>query len=208
MAADNNRIIHGEVLPPESRGVAMPGGTPFGLAILGAARFNAIRRVIDQYERALRAKEAAILAEGAVANAIAHREVAREKLRHLDMLREEEAERIKHLAAVNKLRREVERMELEDQVAELKARRVTATAKQSAAAEPSSPKAAPDDFSAFMDDLRKLPGVVNAVAAAKDQILKAAGGEENLSEAQRQVCEMFDAMLQSFVAKRAGEAAL
>lgn len=202
----NDRIFHGEVLPPASRGVRVPVGTPFGLAILGAARFNAIRRVIEQYERALRAQEAAYMAEGAAATAMARREVAREQLNHLDEFRSEESDRIQHVITTTKLRRRLELMELEDQIAEREARRA---ASGRASTDPSSAaKPQPDEFSAFMDDLRKLPEIAKAVAAAKEQIIKQAGGEEKLSEAQRTVCEMFDAMLQSFMSKRAGEAAL
>lgn len=206
MPADNNRIIRGEVLPPEGRGVSVPAGTPFGLAILGAARFSAIRRVIEQYERALRAKEAAILAEGAVATAIARREVAREQLRHIDLLRNEESERIQHAVTTAKLRRRLELLELEDQLAEREARR--ASAKQPTGAASSGASGASDDFSAFMDDLRKLPEIAKAVAGAKEQVIRQAGGEGELSDAQRAVCEMFDSMLQSFMSKKAGEAAL
>jgi hypothetical protein len=206
MPTADNRIIHGEVLPPESRGVRVPAGTSFGLAILGAARFAAVRRVIEQYERALRAQEAAHLAEGAVATAIARRDVAREQLRHVDQLREEEGERIQHVIATAKLRRRLELMELEDQVAEREARR--ATAKRPSADPPPAANDAPDDFAAFMADLRRLPEIAKAVATAKEQVIRQAGGEENLSDALRGVCEMFDAMLQSFMSKRAGEAAL
>ncbi|HWB48627.1 MAG TPA: hypothetical protein VG651_05925 [Stellaceae bacterium] len=206
MSNADSRIFP-EIIPPESRGVRMPAGTPFGVAILGAARFNAIRRVIEQYERALRAQESAILAEAAIPPAMARREVAREQLRHLDELREEEGERISHAIGVAKLRRELERMELEDQIAERRARR--AQSAPTLGAEPQSTKSAtPDDFTAFMDDLRKMPEVVQAVSAAKEQIVKQAGGEQNLSEAQSQTCEMLDAMLHAFMSKKSGEGTL
>lgn len=204
MASD--RMFQGEVLPPESQGVRVPVGTPLGLAILGAARFSAVRRVIEQYERALRAQEAAYLAEGAVATAMARREVAREQLKHLDAFRDEEAERIRHVIAAAKLRRRLELMELEDQVGEREARRAGANRGSTETVSDAEPK--PNEFSAFMDDLRNLPEIAKAVAAAKAQIVTQAGGEERLSEAERAICEMFDTMLQSFMSKRAGEAAL
>ena len=203
--ASNDRMFQTEVLPPESRGVRVPVGTPFGLAILGAARFNAVRRVIAQYERALRAQESAYLAEGAVATALARREVAREQLNHLDDFREEEAERIRHVMTAARLRRRLELMDLEDQVAAREARRAGASRENIEAAK-TEPK--PDEFSAFMDDLRKLPEIAKAVTGAKAQIIRQACGEGNLSDAERTICEMFDAMLQSFMSKRAGEAAL
>ena len=205
MPPTDDRIVYGEVLPPESRGVRMPAGTPLGLGILGAARFNAIRRVIEQYERALRAKEAAILAEGAVATAIVRREVAREQVRHVDLLRDEESERIRHALATARLRRRLELMELEDAVAERVARRASA---ERPTDEAPAESGAAGDFAAFMDDLRKLPEIAKAVALAKEQVVKQAGGVEKLSDAQHAVCEAFDSMLQSFMAKRAGEAAL
>jgi hypothetical protein len=209
MPLPDNRISYGDVLPPESRGVRMPAGTPLGLGILGAARFNAIRRVIEQYERALRAKEAAILAEAAVASAIARREVGREQLRHLDRLREEEGARIEHAITAANLRRRVELMDLEDQIAERESRRAAARSSRTSEALPTAgSNDVTNEFTAFMDDLRKLPEIAKAVEGAKQEIVRQAGGAENLTDAQRGLCEMFDAMLQSFVSKRAGEAAL
>lgn len=207
MTDENEKILQGEILPPEARRLEMPAGTPLGLGILGAMKFNAIRRVIDQYERAVRAKEAAIEAEGAVARAIVRREVARVQLQHLDTIREEESSRITELAAIAKLRRKLERMELEDQVAEAEARRAKAKATKANGTKEAN-EAILDDFATFMSDLGKMPDIVKAVAAAKEQIIKDAGGADKLSEAQTQACELFDAMLQSFISKKAGDAAL
>ncbi len=205
------KIVRGEIMPPEAGPLRMPAGTPFGVAILGAMKFSAVRRVIEQYELALRAKAAAIDAEGAVANAIVRREVARVQLEHLDTIRENEANRITELATIAKLRRELERMELEDQVAERKTRREAGRESVNRKADNGRGETAgaqPDEFAAFIENLRKLPNIVKAAGDARAQIVKDAGGEEKLTEAQRQACELLDAMMQSFVSKKAGDAAL
>lgn len=200
-----DKILHGQIVPAEARGVRMPSGTPLGLGILGAMKFAAISRVIDQYERALRSKDAAIAAEEAVARSIVRREDAIGQLHRLDTIREEASDRIVELAATAKLRRRLERLQLETQVAEEEARlnRV-----KGASNDGDQKTAATDEFSAFVNDLKKMPDIVKAVAAAKEQIIKDAGGTDKLTEAQTQACELFDAMLQSFISKKAGDAAL
>lgn len=201
---DDSTIIRGEVLPPETRELRMPRGTPLGLGFLGAARFAGIKRVLDSYERARHAEAAAIEAEGAVAGAIVRRTVAITQLNNLDAIVKDEEARITEAAKIAQLRRELERMELEDQIAEKKARRVKRAGADAAA----SGGVASDDFASFMDDLKRMPAMVKAVQDAKAQIIKDAGGEDKLSEAQKQVCEMFDAMLHAFMSKKAGESAL
>jgi len=178
-----------------------------GIAVFGGMRFKAIRYVIEQYEIALLAKARALDAEAAVANSLVRREVALVPLRHLDAIREEEANRIIEYATIARLRRELERMELEDQVAERKARRQSANKRAGALASEAGGGAS-DDFAAFMENLRKLPDVVKAAGDARAQIVKDAGGEDQLTDAQKQACDMLDAMLQSFISKKAGDAAL
>lgn len=204
---NDDKIVRGEVIPPEARSVQMPAGTPLGLGILGAMKFAAISRVIDQYERALRSKELAIEAEEAVARALVRREVARVSLQQLDTIRDEESNRITELAAVAKLRRKLERLELEDRVAEAEEKQTKRKPSQESESKAEDHRP-PDEFTSFMDDLRKMPDIVKAVAAAKDQIIRDAGGEDKLSESQRQACDLFDAMLQAFMSKKAGDAAL
>jgi hypothetical protein len=204
--SDKSKVMRGEVIPPETRPLTMPHGTPLGLGILGAARFSAIRRVLDSYERARRAQVAAIDAEGEVAHALVRRTVAHTQLRNIDAIIEDEENRIAEAAQIAKLRRELERMEVEDAIAEKKARRRKLAGGGENADATSG--VANDDFAAFMDDLKRMPAMVQAVQAAKDQIVKDAGGEDKLSEAQKQACEMFDAMLQAFISKKAGDTAL
>ncbi len=201
---DDSGVVHGEVLPPESHELRMPRGTPLGLGFLGAARFAAIKRVIDSYERARRAEAAAIDSEGAVANAIVRKAVALTQLNNIRTISAEEENRIVEGTQIAKLRRELERMELEDQIAEKKARR----AKLSGTADKKSEGVASDDYAAFMDDLKRMPEIVKAVQDVKAQIIKDAGGEDKLTDAQKQFCEMLDAMLQAFMSKKAGESAL
>ena len=206
-------VVHGEVLPPETRtGLRMPDGTPLGLGFLGAMRFDAIRRVLDSYERALRGAVAVRDAEAEHNNALARRAVSHEQLMNLDTIRAVERKRIlaeaAHLdeeANINKLRRTVERLELEEKVIEREGRLQRAKAKRDCGAPEDQ---AGDDFTAFMSDLKRMPEMVKAVQEAKAQIIREAGGEDKLSEAQRQACDVFDSMLQTFMSKKAGESAL
>jgi len=185
----------------------MPSGTPFGIAVFGGMRFKAIRYVIEQYEATLLAKARALEAEAVVANSLVRREVALVPLRHLDTIREEEANRIIESATIARLRRKLERMELEDEVTAREARRQSAN-KKAGALGAEAGGAASDDFADFMENLRKLPEIVKAAGEARSQIVKDAGGEDKLTDAQKQACELLDAMMQSFMSKKAGDAAL
>lgn len=197
-----------EVLPPESRELQMPAGTPFGVGILGAARFAAIRRVLEHATRAAQAKANFHAAEAAVATSLVNREVAREQLRHIDEIRAEAAAQITEGARIAGLRRRLETMQLEDEIAEAEARRAQARARTTNAAPEVKGGVARDEFADFIDQLRRLPEVMREAAKAKAQIIAEAGGEEKLSESERQMCEMFDVMTQSFMSKKAGDAAL
>jgi hypothetical protein len=207
MTSEGVRIVKTEILPPDSHELRMPAGTPLGLGILGAARFSAIRRVLDHAARAAHAKANLHIAEAAIARAIVWREVAREQLRNIDIIREEEANRITEGAQIAKLRRQLERMELEDQVFEAEARR--AKLRTSTPNRPNGGSGtAQDEFTAFIRELQKVPDLAKAISSVKEQIVRNAGGEDKVCEADRQVCELLDSMFLAFMSKKAGETAL
>lgn len=197
-----------EIIPAESHALEMPSGTPLGLGILGAARFSAIRRVLEQATRAANAKASLHAAEGAVAISLVNREVAREQLRHIDVIRDEAGAQITEGARIAGLKRQLEIMALEDQVAEAEARRAQIRSRQSGEASEKKGGVVKDEFADFIDQLRRMPEIVREAAKAKAQIIAEAGGEDKMSEAQREMCEMFDSMTQSFMSKKAGDAAL
>jgi hypothetical protein len=197
-----------EIFPAESHELEMPSGTPLGLGILGAARFSAIRRVLEQATRAANAKANLHAAEGAVAVSLVNREVAREQLRNIDVIREEAAAQITEGARIASMRRQLEIMELEDRVAEAEARREQVRARKGSDGSEQKGGVVKDEFADFIEQLRRMPEVVSEAAKAKAQVIAEAGGEDKLSDAQRQMCEMFDAMTQSFMSKKAGDAAL
>jgi hypothetical protein len=193
MTSDTTKIVP-EIIPPESRELRMPSGTPLGLGFLGAARFSAIRRVLDHATRAAEAKANYHAAEGAIATALVHREVAREQLLHLDAIRDEVGRKITEGAYIAQLERRLKIIELEDKVAEREAAR---TAK-SAAAQPSSAKpaaAASDKFASILDDLKRIPELAKTAAGVKAQIIQDAGGEDKLDEGQRTMLETIDAII-------------
>jgi hypothetical protein len=197
-----------QILPADSHALEMPSGTPLGLGILGAARFSAIRRVLEQATRAANAKANLHAAESAVAVALVNREVAREQLRNIDVICDEAAAQITEGARIASLRRQLETMELEDRVAEAEARREQIRARKGGDGSARKGGVVKDEYADFIDQLRRMPEVVSEAAKAKAQVIAEAGGEDKLSEAQRQMCEMFDAMTQSFMSKKAGDAAL
>jgi hypothetical protein len=204
--AGETKVVKGEILPYDSHELRMPAGTPLGLGILGAARFSAIRRVLDHAARAAQAKASLHHAEAVVARALVAREVAREQLRNLDTILEDEADRITTGVRIAKLRRRLELIEAEDQVAEAEARREKKRGTTSAARQ-ASPGAVEDEFGALLRDLQKVPGLAKAIGAVKEQIVQDAGGEEKLSEGLQQACGMLDGLLLSILSKRAGETA-
>ncbi len=220
MTDKDEGVLHGEIVPPRSDAtrLTMPNGTPLGLGILGRMRFNAIRRVLEGYEQALRAKAAGIDAGVAVGAAIIRREQMEVQLGELPTIREDERRRImlasKRLkvaeeefdafAEIARVRRKLELLEAKEQLAEAEARGKL----KKAGGRNGNDGVKSDEFESFMSDLGKMPDIVKAVEAAKEQIIKDAGGADKLTEAQQQVCELFDAMLQSFISKKAGDAAL
>jgi hypothetical protein len=182
----------------------MPSGTPLGLGFLGAARFSAIRRVLDHATRAAEAKANYHAAEGAVATALVHREVAREHLRNLDTIRQDAADKITEGAYLGRLERKLKIMEAEDQVAE----REAARAKARGAVQTKVPTDKPDKFAAIVADLKRIPELAKTSAMVKAQIIADAGGEDKLDEGQRTMIETIDAIIAAVVQKNAEDTVL
>lgn len=193
---------------PAERELRMPDGTPLGMGILGAMKFDAIRRVLDHAARAATAKANLHNAEAAVAHALIGRERARNQLEHIDQILEEDTAQFEQGLEIARLRRRLEKIELEDEIAEREARRARMRAATGNANNSVSDGVSNDEFALFMADLKRLPELAQAVAAAKEAITKNAGGTDKLSEADKQLLEILDAMLQGFMAKRAGQTAL
>jgi hypothetical protein len=138
------------------------------------------------------------------------REVAREQLNNIDIIRQETADQIVEGARLATLKRTLERMELEDKIAEREAMRQRALksqqrSEQASDTAPPTAGVARDQFAEFIEDLRRIPEVAKAAADVKAQIIKDAGGEEQLGEQGRQAVDTIDALLAAFVQKQAGE---
>ena len=219
MGADNPnfRPYTGEVLPPEQRGeVRMPSETPLGLGFLGAAKFRAIRRVLEARQSALRAIEQMIDAEGAVANAMVRREVAIERLLNLETIKNSVRNAIhfgyneqlraeefaQEEAKIAKILQAVRLSEAEDLLAETKSRREKA---RGISGEAETPKKK-SEYESFMGALNNIPGVVSAAKKVKADILSQAGGVENLSDEDQDLMSSVDAMLQEFIARQGEKA--
>lgn len=199
--------IRPQVLPPDhTNDIRMPSGTPLGMGILGAMRYSAIRRVLEEYERARRAKALAHQAESAEADALVGREVARERLRNIDTIRADEANRIHHaydarireendakeVAEVTKLKRILEKLEIQE--------RIDITQARSDARKTSgSDRATRDEQAEIIATIDRVPSLMEAVRAAKAKIDEGGDG----SDGEEGIKETLDALVQSFVAKQA-----
>lgn len=208
--ANKPSVIHGEVLPPEARtGVRMPDGTPLGLGFLGAMRFDAIRRVLDHYEHALRAAVAVRDAEAEHHNALARRAVAEEQLRNLDTIRNierkrilSEADHIAEEAEIAQLRRKLDRLELEGKIAEKEGQLARTKVKYAEGTSPSEPR---DEYTDLLDEMRRMPAIAEALLATKADIIKKFGGEDKLGDDGHHLVESLTALINATIQKRAGE---
>jgi hypothetical protein len=202
MPNDPTRIVQGEVLPPGIREVSMPAGTPFGLGFLGAARFSGIRRVLEHAALAAQAKANFHNSEAAVATSLVNREVAREELRNVDVIRKAAADRITEGAYIGSLERKLRILELEDQVAEREAARRQARAPRQEPGQ-TAERTAKDRFDDIIADLKKIPELAKTASAVKEQIVRDAGGEDKLDEGQRVVIDTIDAIIAGVLQKQA-----
>ena len=200
MSDDNTprRITDVPVLGPERNlDLRMPAETPLGLGILGAAKFAAIRRVIEHRERALRAIGAMVEAEASVGDAIVRRETVREQLRNIDTICSDERNRIvfghdmrkmQHeaqleLMEIEKIQRQLRKLELEEQLAQARSRTQQPTAQAEPAPLPAAPPPA-DPMDEAARTIQAIPGLGEVLRRAKDDIHRAAGGDAGESETQ------------------------
>lgn len=211
---DRTSLVPSRTALSPTQELRMPDGTPLGLGFLGSARFAAIRRVLDQAQRAAQSKAALVDAVNEIGNAYVRRGIVLEQLENLDTIRSTEADRIRiayesqlraeHLA---KLKQELEQLELEDQIAAKRMARAKAQAAASGALQAANnsgqlaPK--PDEFALLINDISRIPEVMKVAAAVKAEIVKDAGGEERLTQAQKEMVELIDVLLTSFMQKQA-----
>lgn len=194
-----------DIIAQDRQELRLPAGVPLGIAVLGAARFNAVRRVFEQAERAAAAKAAYHDAQGAIADAITRREAAFEQLSNLDIVRGETSRRMRAAAAaaqeldeIAALKRQLEKMELEDRIRQV---RGAAAPKPEPREQPT-----PSEEEEILAWFGKVPNFVKHAEAAKDEIIKNAGGADNVSDSLRAVCETLDAIVQAILSKKQEQA--
>ncbi len=202
-------IVRGETLPPASRvEVEMPEGTPLGLGFLGAMRFDAIRRVLDHYQLALRSAVQVRDAEAEYYNALARRARSHEQLMNLDTIRETErtrlfmeAARVEEEAAIAKLRRTLQHLELETSIAEQQGKLQKAKEQHNKPDKKEMPVEIKDEFTDLFAQLRRLPDLAKAMIAVKGEIIKEYGGEDKLGEEGQQLIDALNALSNAVVQK-------
>ena len=192
-------MVRDETLPPANRvEVQMPEGTPLGLGFLGAMRFDAIRRVLDHYELALRSAVQVRDAEGEYYKALARRAQSHEQLLNLETIRETEraklfleADRVAGDSLIAKLQQQLEQLELETKIAEQQAKLQKVKGGQEDKIEPVEVK---DGLTDLIVEMRRLPALAEAMIAVKEEIVKKYGGEDKLGEEGQQLIDTVNAL--------------
>src|SRR5205823_6189767 len=159
-----------------------------------------------QIDRANRSHAAALDSEGAIADARVRKEAALEQLNHIPTIRQSVADRI-HFAydqqkraqdaavyrdEIDKIRRQLDLLE-----AKAELRRRQAELEKEARGGPTEERErsnpTPDEEADILRWFGKVPNFVRNAEKAKEEIIKNAGGEENISESVRAICDTIDA---------------
>lgn len=207
MTDERRVVLQGQVLPAQSVAlsaehravVRAPEGSPLGLAVFGRMKFEAVRRVLEAYEQALRARTQVYDAQAEAAYGLVRREVAREQLRNIDLITGDERNRLQHAydarigeAEIERMRRELVKSELEEQLEMARARR-------SGSGSPVAGPPAPEKFADILHSISRIPNLAKRADEAKAEIVRGAGGEGNLTEAHMDLMEVIDAMVKGTI---------
>ncbi|HEY4942363.1 MAG TPA: hypothetical protein VII56_13125 [Rhizomicrobium sp.] len=175
-----------EVLPPEHSAYSRPIGTPFGIPLLGIARFKAMREFFEQATPSMRAAQDYVTATAEYIEARTRRVVA--TVHHAEAL-----ERLRNVAIIRdnvKMRILLEHHELRHRL-----QAVTADLE-----EPRSERR--ESIASAVNDLDALPVVARAAARAKAKIIREAGGEDRLGAGERNMIDAIDAFLTHSVSRQ------
>ncbi len=211
------KIVDGTQLQPAD--LRLPSNVPFGLAVLGSMRYAAVARVFSQMERASRARAAYHDGQSEVANALVRQVSAFEQLNHVETIRKGTGERIEAAYEQQKrnivaardaddiaaLERALRKMELEEQI---RVRQEQLNKGRSGKSD--EPRSGPSrsEEEEILAWFAKVPDFVKHAEAAKDEIVKNAGGEEGISDSIRGIIEMLDSIVQAVLAKKTEQTAL
>jgi hypothetical protein len=215
MTDERRVVLQGQVLPAEHRAeVAVPAGTLLGLSVFARMKFTAARRMLEAQEQALRAKTGVHDAETGVAEALVRREIVREQIRNIHLITGDERNRLQHLydarlrveeaavdeAAIEAMRRQLRKLEIEAQMDAVRAQRARMG---QPAPPPPAPPSPPEKFADILHAISRIPNLAKRAAEAKDQIIREAGGEDKLTEAHIDLMAVIDAMVQGSISKDA-----
>jgi hypothetical protein len=212
MTEDNKpMIVQGEIVPAEQRAVLhMPTGTPLGLGVFGAMRFDAIRRVLDHYTIALQSAVLAVDAEEEYKRRLAARDGVRELSLHIEAVRaierlkiRTEADRLERTREIEALQHELARLELQTKIAEQSV--LLERAKGKLGTEEPELEAAKDDYDRLIQGMQRLPGIAEAYIATRDGIVAKFGGEDKLGDDGKQMIETLNAFMSGAIQKRVEE---
>jgi hypothetical protein len=225
-------VLHGEVLPAgQPTPLRTPPDAPFPLTLgmFGMMKYAALRRIIEARELAIRAATQMYDAQTENTQAYIRHAVALESVNQLPLIRADERNRILHShnerlrqeaarervendaieeAKLKDLNRQLRSLETQEQMMIVRMR--MAQHGQPVAAPKVELAAAPAEdagHSAFMRNLYSLKDIVGTARKVKEEIIRDAGGEDNLSEGDREMVEFIDATVKMYMSKRTESAA-
>lgn len=195
------RTVTGEVLPPERRDVQLPPNTPAGIPFLAQAKYWAARRALESYTKALGAQAAAYRELEARERARQGFERSLVQSEHLDDLR-----RIEELKIVDELASLVEASEVREfrtralkaltEAEAIEAERRLEAVKNPPEPEPKDERSAAERAGIDIAKMRK------DAEALKKALIECYGGEDKLTEEDRDLLSQVDVAIRNKVVER------
>lgn len=195
------RAVSGEVLPPERRDVQLPPNTPAGIPFLAQAKYWAARRALESYTKALGAQTAAYRELEARERARQGFERSLVQTEHLGDLR-----RIEELKIIEELASLVEASEVREfrtralkaltEADAIEAERRLAAVKNPPAPEPKDKRSATEQAGIDIAQMR------TDAQALKKTLIECYGGEDKLTEEDRDLLEQVDVAIRNKIVER------
>lgn len=194
------RALRGEVLPPLREDLQLPPA-PLQIPLLARMKYRSEEKQIAAYTSLVAAKNELLSVLQKQRELLEAREVSLVRIENLDSIRDIERRKIENELAILEqdaelqgLRRSVEIEELQVRLAEAKRRRgeienpVAPPAKRSVA----------DQIEGALAELREVDDLFSR---RRDELIKAAGGLDKLSEDERQTLERLEILRRTHVEK-------
>lgn len=194
------RALEGQVLPPLREDLALPPA-PLNIPLLARMKYRSEERQLEAYARLVEAKNALLDVLQRQRELLEAREISIVRIENLDKLREIERLKIDNRltlllkdAELEGLRKGVEIEELHVRLAEAKRRRAEIESPAPPAEKPTMGKR----LATALENLREVDDVFKRQRA---ELIEAAGGEDNLTNDERQELERLEILRRTQVEK-------